>query len=49
MNKDTVTESLRRFVERRDDLLHEEGSSFNLHLSRFMELCESDELLQSVL
>lgn len=49
MNKDTVTESLRRFVERRDDLLHEDESGFNLHLSRFMELCESNELLQSVL
>ena len=49
MNKDTVTESLRRFVERRDDLLHEDGSGFNLHLSRFMELCEGDDLLQSVL
>lgn len=49
MDKNTVTESLRRFVERRDDLLHEDGSGFNLHLSRFMELCESDELLQSVL
>lgn len=49
MNKDTVTESLRQFVERRDDLLHEDESGFKLHLSRFMELCESDELLQSVL
>ena len=49
MDKNTVTESLRRFVERRDDLLHEDGSGFNLHLSRFMEVCESDELLQSVL
>ena len=49
MNKDTVTESLRRFVERRDDLLHEDESGFNLHLSRFVELCENDELIQSVL
>lgn len=49
MNKDTVTESLRRFVERRDDLLHEDESGFNLQLSRFVELCENDELIQSVL
>lgn len=49
MDKDTVTESLRRFVERRDDLLHEDESGFNLHLSRFVELCENDELIQSVL
>ena len=49
MNKDTVTESLRRFVERRDELLHEDESGFNLLLSRFVELCESDDLIQSVL
>jgi len=49
MNKDTVTESLRRFVERRDDLLHEDEDGFNLHLSRFVDLCESDELIRSVL
>lgn len=49
MDKITVTESLRRFVERRNDLLHEDESSFNLHLSRFIEFCESDDLLQSVL
>ncbi len=49
MDKKTVTESLRRFVERRDDLLHEDENGFNLHLSRFMELCEGDELIQSVL
>jgi hypothetical protein len=49
MNKDAVTESLRRFVERRDDLLHEDESGFNLHLSRFVELCGNDELVQSVL
>lgn len=49
MNKDTVTESLRRFSERRDDLLHEDESGFTLHLSRFVEFCENDELIQSVL
>lgn len=49
MDKDEVTESLRRFVERRDDLLHEDESGFNLHLSRFLELFENDELVQSVI
>ena len=49
MDKNTVTESLRRFVERRDDLLHEDEDGFNLHLSRFVELCEHDEFIQSVL
>lgn len=49
MDKNTVTESLRRFVERRDDLLHEDEDGFNLHLSRFVELCEHNELIQSVL
>lgn len=49
MNKDTVTESLRRFVERRDDLLHEDTDGFPLHISRFVEFCKNDELVQSVL
>lgn len=49
MDKDTVTNSLRKFVERRDDLLHEDADGFDLHLSRFMELCESDELIKLIL
>ncbi len=49
MNKESVTESLRRFVERRDDLLHEDEDGFGLHLSRFLELCDHDDLIQSVL
>lgn len=48
MDKDTVTNSLRKFVERRDDLLHEDADGFDLHLSRFMELCESDELIKLI-
>jgi hypothetical protein len=49
MDKDTITSSLRKFVERRDDLLHEDADGFDLHLSRFLELCENDELLTTVL
>lgn len=49
MDKDTVTNSLRKFIERRDDLLHEDADGFDLHLSRFMELCESDELIKLIL
>lgn len=49
MDKDTVTNSLRKFVERRDDLLHEDADGFDLHLSRFMELCEGDELIKLIL
>ena len=49
MNKDTITSTLRKFVERRDDLLHEDTDGFNLYLSRFMELCSNDELIKTVL
>jgi hypothetical protein len=49
MDKDTITSSLRKFVERRDDLLHEDADGFDLQLSRFMELCENDELIKAVL
>ena len=49
MDKDAITESLRKFVERRDDLLHEDLDGFALQISRFMELCDNDELIKSVL
>lgn len=49
MDKDAITESLRKFVERRDDLLHEDPGGFTLQISRFMELCDNDELIKSVL
>ena len=46
--KQQVTESLRRFTSYRDSLLHEdEGFDHNLH--RFVEFCQSDPLVQSVL
>lgn len=49
MDKDAITESLRKFVERRDDLLHEDLDGFALQIARFMELCDNDELIKSVL
>lgn len=49
MNKESITESLRKFVERRDDLLHEDAVGFSIHLSRFMEFCENDELILFVM
>jgi hypothetical protein len=49
MDKDAVSNSLRKFVERRDDLLHEDADSFDLQISRFMDFCETDELIMSAL
>jgi len=47
-SKQQLTESLRRFRALRDALLHEdEGFTHNLH--RFVEFCQSDPLVQSVL
>jgi len=48
LSKRQVTESLQRFKASRDALLHEdEGFDHNLH--RFVEFCQSDPLVQSVL
>lgn len=49
MEKEAITESLRKFAERRDDLLHEDSNGFALQISRFMELCDTDELIKMVL
>src|SRR5438105_3199295 len=49
MSKDDITESLRGFKRRRDDLLHEDTSTFEHHFSRFLEFCSSDKLVQGVL
>lgn len=48
-SKDQVTNSLRSFVARRDDLLHEEDTAFEHHLQRFVEFCQRDPLVASVL
>jgi hypothetical protein len=49
MDKDKISNSLRNFKERRDDLLHEDSDGFPIHLSRFIDFCEQDELVQSVI
>lgn len=49
MSKSDITSSLRNFKNRRDDLLHEDASTFEHHLSRFVEFCQKDELVQGLL
>jgi hypothetical protein len=49
LSKDQVTESLRLFVSRRDALLHEDEATFEHHLQRFVDFCQTDALVQSVL
>lgn len=48
MNQETV-KSLRGFKSRRDDLLHEDVSTFKHNLERFVAFCKRDELVQSIL
>ena len=38
-DKEEVLNSLRKFKSRRDDLLHEDVSTFNHHFERFLEYC----------
>jgi hypothetical protein len=49
MEKDKITQSLRVFRERRDDLLHEDSSTFDLNVQRFLEFCEQDELIKPII
>lgn len=49
LSKEKVTDSLRLFKSRRDDLLHEDVVAFGHHLQRFVELCRTDPLVQKVL
>ncbi|MFH0986277.1 MAG: toll/interleukin-1 receptor domain-containing protein, partial [Candidatus Omnitrophota bacterium] len=49
LSKENVTESLRIFRSRRDDLLHEDVAAFDHHLQRFVEFCRTDPLVQTVL
>lgn len=49
LSKDQVTESLRMFVTRRDDLLHEDEVTFDHHLRRFIEFCQNDPLVISII
>ena len=49
MPKEQVTNSLRQFVSRRDDLLHEDIETFEPHLKRFVNFCQKDPLVQSII
>jgi len=49
LSKDQITYSLRLFVTRRDDLLHEDEAAFEYHLQRFIEFCQNDVLVQSII
>jgi len=48
-SKDQVTGSLRLFVARRDDLLHEDEAAFEHYLQRFVQFCQEDALAQSII
>ena len=47
--KDQITESIRSFVARRDALLHEDESTFEHHLERFLQFWETDALAEGVI
>src|SRR4051794_25124929 len=49
MTKQQITQSMRIFVDRRDKLLHDDDSAFEVHLNRFVDFCQSDPLVQKVL
>ena len=49
LSTEQATESLRGFKERRDDLLHEDESTFEHYLERFLQFCETDPLTRSVI
>ena len=46
--KEEVIRSLQMFTSRRDDLLHEDGETFEHHLERFVRFADRDPLVQSV-
>lgn len=48
-SKEQITNSLRLFVARRDDLLHEDEAAFEHNLERFIEFCQNDVLVQSII
>lgn len=49
LTKDQIKNSLQLFVDRRDDLLHEDAAAFDHHLQRFVEFCQNDALIQSII
>lgn len=49
LTKEQVTGSLRNFKSRRDALLHDDASTFDHALQRFIEYCQTDALAQAIL
>jgi len=49
VNKDELANNLRNFKSRRDNILHEDASTFDHHLERFLETCRTNTLVQQVL
>jgi hypothetical protein len=49
LSKEEITNYLRIFKTRRDDLLHEDPDTFDHHLERFVEFCHANPLVQQVL
>lgn len=48
-SKEEVLKSLRLFKSRRDNLLHEDVDTFEHHLQQFVEMCNTDPLVKSIL
>lgn len=46
LDRNQVSNSLREFKRRRDNLLHEDAAEMEHHLRRFVEFCDADELIQ---
>jgi hypothetical protein len=49
LSKEELVGALRVFKTRRDNLLHEDGTTFDHHLERFVEVCRTNALVQRVL
>lgn len=49
MEKNEIINSLRLFKSRRDDLLHEDSTSFEHHLDRFVDFCLGDVLINKIM
>lgn len=49
ISRDDLSNSLREFKRRRDAVLHNDAAEMVLNLRRFVEFCDSDMLVQSVL
>ena len=48
-SRDQVTQTLRDFKRKRDNLLHEDESLFAEHLDQFLSLCQKDQILSSII